>query len=68
VEQHEFEIEILPDGKIRVHIKGVKGPACLEYAKLFEKVAGAAGEAQHTSEYYEPPTEVRIDLEQRTKN
>jgi hypothetical protein len=67
VEQHEFEIEIRPDGKIMVHIKGVKGSACLEYAKLFEQIAHGAGQAQHTHEFYEPPTDVRIDLEQKTK-
>jgi hypothetical protein len=67
MEQHEFEIEIRPDGKIMVHIKGVKGNACLEYAKMFEQIAGGPAQLENTHEFYAPPTDVRIDVEQKTE-
>ncbi|MHC4201106.1 MAG: DUF2997 domain-containing protein [Planctomycetota bacterium] len=63
METHEFDIAIGPDGKVQVHVKGVKGAACEEYVKLFERILNSQGEATHTNEYYEPPTGVAIDLE-----
>jgi len=63
VETHEFDISIGKDGKVRVHVKGVKGAACEEYVKLFERILNAEGTVEHTSEYYEPPTGVEIHVE-----
>jgi len=68
VESHELEIEIRPGGKISVHIKGVKGQACMDYAKLLEQIAGSVAEVEHTSEYYEPPTNVEIHLEDKAQD
>ncbi|MCX7933851.1 MAG: DUF2997 domain-containing protein [Planctomycetota bacterium] len=65
METHEFEIQILPDGQVKIHIKGVKGPACEEYARLFQRLMSQEGKIERTHEYYEPPTDVRIDVEQR---
>jgi hypothetical protein len=53
METHELEIEITPAGEIRVHVKGVKGPACMEYAELIEEILGTSGTRERTSEYYE---------------
>lgn len=68
MECHEFDIEVRPGGKVKVHIKGAKGPACMDYAKLLAEILGPASDVQHTHEYYEPPTEVRIDVEQKAEN
>ncbi len=65
METHEFDIDILPDGRVKVHIKGAKGAACMDYVKLFEQALGSAAEVERTSEYYEPPSNVRIRLEQK---
>ena len=67
MEPHEFDISIQPDGKVQVHIKGVKGQACEEYVKLFQQILSAEGQVEHTSEYYEPPTNVAIHIEQKAK-
>ena len=66
MESHEFDIEIKPGGEVKIHIKGVKGQACMDYVKLFEQIVGEARDVEHTSEYYEPPTGVQIHIE--TKN
>ena len=65
MECHEFDIEVRPDGMIRIQTHGVKGPACIEYVKLFEQIMGATGDVERTGEYYEPPTQVGLGIEQR---
>lgn len=49
----EIEISISRDGRVKVQVSGVKGPACMEYARLFERVIGTIEEEEHSSEYYE---------------
>ena len=36
--QHEVEIRIGKDGQVKVHVKGAKGKACLEYAQWLTQV------------------------------
>lgn len=67
METHELDIEVRPDGTVKVHIRGAKGPSCMEYTKLFEQILNSTGEAERTSEYYEPPTGVQIRLDQKTR-
>jgi hypothetical protein len=62
--QHEVEIRIGKDGKVKVHVKGAKGKACLEYAQWLTQVIGEVKERQLTSEYYEPEVQSRINLHQ----
>lgn len=64
MEVHEFDIEIRPDGKVLVRVQGAKGPACLDYAKFFEQLLNSKAEIELTSEYYEPPSQVEIKLDQ----
>ena len=65
MEQHDFEIEIRRGGEVKIHMKGVKGKRCLEYAEFLKQVIGPVKEMTHTSEYYEPESRVRLDLETR---
>ncbi len=67
METHELDIEISPDGRMKVHVQGAKGPACMEYVKLLQGIMGSAEEVSHTAEYYEPPTGVQIHLDQQAK-
>jgi len=60
--KHEVEITISKQGQVRVHVKGVKGKGCLEYAKWLTEIVGKMESQQLTSEYYEPETKARIDL------
>jgi len=63
--QHDIEIEIGKNGEVKVHVKGVKGPACMDYAEFLAAIVGKVKEQQLTSEYYEPPEKVKIHLEQK---
>jgi hypothetical protein len=62
--QHEAEITISKNGEVKIHIKGVKGKACMEYAKWLTEIVGKVKSQQLTSEYYEPETKARIELRQ----
>ena len=67
METHEFEIEIKPGGEVRVHVKGVKGPGCLEYARMLEEILEQEGTQELTSEYYEQPTGVDVHIHEKTE-
>ena len=64
---HEFEIEIRPSGEVQVHIQGVKGPGCQQYQKLFERILHSEAEAELTNEYYAPPEQVEIRIDQQAE-
>jgi hypothetical protein len=63
--QHEVEITISKTGEVKVHVRGAKGKACLEYAKWLTKVIGEVKDQKLTSEYYEPETKAAIKLQQK---
>lgn len=65
--QHDLEITISKTGEVRVHVKGVKGKACMAYAEWLARAVGQVKDQKLTSEYYEPETKARIDLHQDLK-
>lgn len=65
--QHEVEITISKTGEVKVHIKGAKGKACLAYSNWLAELVGKVKNQQLTSEYYEPETKARINIEQNLK-
>ena len=66
--QHEVDITITKTGEVKVHIKGVKGKACLEYAEWLRSIIGPVKDQKLTSEYYEPEVKSRINLHQELRN
>ncbi len=66
--QHEIEITISKSGEVKVHVKGVKGKGCLEYANWLAEIVGKVKDQQLTSEYYEPETKARIEIQQKLGN
>ena len=65
--QHEVEITISKTGEVKVHVKGVKGKGCLEYAKWLSSIIGRVKDQKFTSEYYEPETKTKINLREQLK-
>ncbi|MBI5368240.1 MAG: DUF2997 domain-containing protein [Planctomycetes bacterium] len=59
---HEFEITIDKQGRVQVHMRGVKGRQCMEYAQWLERVVGPIAGQELTAEHYEPENGVRIDV------
>ena len=52
----EIEFTIDPaTGQLEVHIKGVRGHACQDVAKLVEGLLGKSAVDRNTSEYYLKP-------------
>jgi hypothetical protein len=66
--QHDVEISISKTGEVMVHVKGVKGKACLEYVKWLQDVVGKVKSQALTSEYYEPDVKSRIDNSQQVQD
>ena len=60
--QHDVEITISKSGEVKVHVKGVKGKGCMEYAEWLAEIVGKVKDKQLTSEYYEPETKAKIQL------
>lgn len=49
-----MDVRAEPDGRLQVHVEGVKGPKCTEYAGELESILDArADDYSYTSEYYE---------------
>jgi hypothetical protein len=65
--QHDVEITISKTGEVKVHIKGVKGKGCLEYAKWLTKIVGNVTDQKMTSDYYEPEIKTKINLREQLK-
>ena len=67
MEQHHIEIEIRPDGEVKVHITGAKGRQCLSYAEFLKQLVGPIRSRELTHEHYEPEpqTRLQLDLEQK---
>jgi hypothetical protein len=66
--QEELEIEIDPTGKVTMRTKGIKGPACMDYADLMAQIVGREESRETTPEYYESAqveSRGRIDVKQR---
>lgn len=65
--QEELEIEIDATGKVTVRTKGIKGPACMDYADLLAQIVGREEHREKTAEYYETAEqqERRVDVKRR---
>lgn len=57
--KHELEIEISPNGKVEVVVKGAKGKKCLDYVQIFSAI-GKVSDQKPTGEFYEPETTVSM--------
>lgn len=67
MDQPEFEIEIRPNGEVKVRVKGVSGQQCMNYADMLADIVGKEKSRERTSEYYEQDHAVRIQAQQRRK-
>lgn len=52
-ERHEIEIEITPEGEVKLTVKGVSGQSCVDLTKGIEEALGIVVDRQKTSEYYQ---------------
>jgi hypothetical protein len=61
--QEELEIEISPSGKVTVRTRGIKGPACMDYADLLARIVGREEHREKTAEYYETAEQAERHVE-----
>ena len=62
--EREFDITIGKTGEVELHVKGIKGRACLDVVKVFEEMVGEMKSRQETSEFYEPEEQVQYRIDQ----
>lgn len=62
MQKEELEITISTEGKVKVHIKGIKGKKCMNYVDFIKQNIGNVEEQKLTSEYYEPEPKVGINI------
>lgn len=55
--RQEIDIEITPDGEVKLKVRGAPGGQCLELTKALEASLGVVLEREMTSEYYQQPVE-----------
>lgn len=61
----QLKIKLLPNGKIQMETKGIKGKKCLDYVQLLKLIADVKIEHQElTSEYYEQEETIRAENSQ----
>ena len=56
----ELEITIDNEGRVLVHVNGVKGEECLALTKNLENAIGTVQERFLSADYYEQPVEVSL--------
>ncbi|MEK7469490.1 MAG: DUF2997 domain-containing protein [Planctomycetota bacterium] len=64
----ELEITVEKDGKVVVHMKGVKGRHCVDFTNWLAAAVGRTADVTLTSEHYEPDIAVRIDATGRARS
>ena len=66
----EIEVTIENDGKVKVHVQGVKGSSCIGITEALEKALGGIIESrEETPEYYESEqNDVQVDSKDQLKN
>lgn len=52
----EIKLKAMPDGAVRIEVKGVLGPECVELTKFLEEELGLIVERVKTTEYYAKQT------------
>ena len=60
--REELEIEIAPNGEVKIQVKGLKGKKCLKYMDVFKEVVGEVSAVIRTREFYEPEPKTKIDV------
>ena len=67
MDEQEIEIEITAQGKVIVRTHGIKGPQCVDVAKLFASFIGKIESQEKTEEYYESSEVLKQNIDVRRK-
>lgn len=49
----KISVKVLPDGSVKLEVKGIKGEKCLNFTKDFEEAIGDVVQRYYTSEFYQ---------------
>lgn len=63
----EIKLKIMPDGEVKVEVRGVKGAQCVELTKFLEDQLGLVIKREKTAEYYQAVDESIVVTERATE-
>ena len=58
----EINVEILPNGEVKISVNGAKGSQCTEMTRFLEEALGEVQEREFTAEYYENQVDENITV------
>ena len=63
----EIKLKIMPDGEVKIEVRGVKGTQCMKLTEFLENQLGLVVKREKTAEYYakQPVTVVNKEAEQK---
>ena len=61
-ELQEISVDLLPDGTVKVEIRGVRGKKCLEITKDMEQLLGGEVVSQNLTDEYDLQDDTQDDL------
>ena len=56
--RQEIDIQIMPDGEVKLTVRGAVGAECIELTRKLEEELGVVVDRQKTSAYYQAETTV----------
>ena len=56
----EIKLKVMPNGEVRIEVRGVRGPECLELTKFLEEELGLVTERVRTEEHYAATEQVSV--------
>jgi hypothetical protein len=62
MEMQELEITIDQEGRVQVHVNGIRGEGCLAVTRGLEEAVGTVTERSYAPSYYEQPVTVSDNL------
>lgn len=60
--RQEIDIQITPDGEVKLTVRGAPGGECLELTRALEEELGIVVEREKTSEFYQQPATVEDEV------
>lgn len=60
--RQEIDIQITPEGEVKLVVRGAPGGACLELTRALEEELGIVVDREKTSEFYQQPATVQDEV------
>jgi hypothetical protein len=63
----EIKLKVMPDGEVKIEVRGVKGDECLKLTEFLENQLGLVVKREKTPEYYQAQDKVVTKVNNKEK-